>query len=1074
MKKIISLIIAAAMLTAPISVFAENDESFDTAMQDVEQAAEEQIAEDALKEALTVETPEETADAGVTENLVPEHTGSYKQGDVYSTVSAYETATADEIAAASAADMPEYVPDDELLLSTMSLTSDISGWEVCSSMSEAKSYMSSVAVEDKIYTFGGTKSGSVINTAEVFDTVNNLWTYLTDMPVGCYKHNALYVSGNIYICGGYNEDGEAVSGISVYNIANDAWADNNIATPNNNTKYASGIYDGELYIFGGEENGTATKNSYKYNFTTNKWTQVMSMPISSTDAKALPTSFGFYVLYGTKVAKYDISKQDFEWVDNLPYTVEDYACITRDYTSTSSATPSQTNGLMVSGGRENASSASLATVKARVNTDYTFIAPWSPEWYNDLRLGRGLAAHNMVVADGFIYVFGGQTSPGTDQRIMYKRSLSEWHDDYPDNNIYDLSDGSVYGSINDKNDVDNFRFTPSESGKYEITVFDAIQTANGGYKYNIKVVEETTGTEITDSDLPIYLGGIPMEAEKSYIIKVTDTAATWTGNYFFKVNKVEDDAPDVIDEAIELPLETTISKTFLGKLDVDCMYFDIPVTGMYDIEVIANGNTVATIKINDNDDNNTLLYNYKSNDYTVKNVRLNAGKYYISLSASGTDYDYENPEYAVRISNTELYKQMNAARYRHGLAAVNGKLYAIGGLNSEYETETMTEEYNPSTGMWKKTAESDNTIRQGTTAIAVESKIYLVGGIDDYSRGAMKYYPLDDSIMIYDTAANTWTGTGDLGIDRERVGLAVKDGDIYIAGGRMYDETEYSNAIQVYNISTGMLTDYPVSLPNGIVDPQIFFSDDTMYVVGGVDSDGYSDKVYALEDSAWVQKASMPYASRYMRGKGFNDNFYCATVNNSGDVDVLKYDSIDDEWTYIYGNYPNVNGFIENLSYYAVDILNGMMYISGGYSSVDDEIKNDIHCIDVVTDISAMDIAIHVRTIGFEYEQTVNDDTIGAPKILGVNAKVLDSSNGIYELYLTEDDYSCDTRNAPFFFWSAREGMFTALEDNYTRVMFYADKGTGNRQVKVVVGIGDGRGYVDKKAFLLDGNNETE
>ena len=40
--------------------------------------------------------------------------------------------------------------------------------------------------------------------------------------------------------------------------------------------------------------------------------------------------------------------------------------------------------------------------------------------------------------------------------------------------------------------------------------------------------------------------------------------------------------------------------------------------------------------------------------------------------------------------------------------------------------------------------------------------------------------------------------------------------------------------------------------------------------------------------------------------------------------------------------------------------------------------------------------------------------------------------------------------------------------------MFYVDPGTGDRQVKVIVGIGDGRGYVDKKAFLLDGNSETE
>ena len=75
---------------------------------------------------------------------------------------------------------------------------------------------------------------------------------------------------------------------------------------------------------------------------------------------------------------------------------------------------------------------------------------------------------------------------------------------------------------------------------------------------------------------------------------------------------------------------------------------------------------------------------------------------------------------------------------------------------------------------------------------------------------------------------------------------------------------------------------------------------------------------------------------------------------------------------------------------------------------------------------------------------------------------------------MTDENYKYDGRNAPFFFWSAREGTFRALSDDYSSVMFYADPGTGNRQVKVIVGIGDGRGYVDKKAFLLEGNSEAK
>ena len=52
--------------------------------------------------------------------------------------------------------------------------------------------------------------------------------------------------------------------------------------------------------------------------------------------------------------------------------------------------------------------------------------------------------------------------------------------------------------------------------------------------------------------------------------------------------------------------------------------------------------------------------------------------------------------------------------------------------------------------------------------------------------------------------------------------------------------------------------------------------------------------------------------------------------------------------------------------------------------------------------------------------------------------------------------------------------MFAGASKDYRRVIFYADPNTGDRKVKVVVGIGDGRGYVDKKSFLLNGNKQKK
>lgn len=114
---------------------------------------------------------------------------------------------------------------------------------------------------------------------------------------------------------------------------------------------------------------------------------------------------------------------------------------------------------------------------------------------------------------------------------------------------------------------------------------------------------------------------------------------------------------------------------------------------------------------------------------------------------------------------------------------------------------------------------------------------------------------------------------------------------------------------------------------------------------------------------------------------------------------------------------------------------------------------------------------IPVRTMGFEYEQTYNiDSNVVKPEITGANVEILDAEAGLYRITITDDQYVCDDNAAPFFFWSAREGVFSEPSDNYNSVIFQADEGTGHRQVKVIVGIGDGLGYVDKKAILLDGN----
>lgn len=300
--------------------------------------------------------------------------------------------------------------------------------------------------------------------------------------------------------------------------------------------------------------------------------------------------------------------------------------------------------------------------------------------------------------------------------------------------------------------------------------------------------------------------------------------------------------------------------------------------------------------------------------------------------------------------------------------------------------------------------------------------------------------------------------------ERGRATSVVHNDKVYIIGGRNSDG--YIDDIEVFD-SLKNIVESIIKLPESMVDVQAFFYNEILYIVGGVTDDGYSDKVYAYKNGEWIQKSSMPYVSEYMRGKEYNGDFFCGAVNSVGNVDILKYDAEQNTWCVW------EKDFIKGLTYYGFDIMDGKIYITGGYETMDDIVTDKVYICDCVTEITNKNLDIPIRSMGFEYEQNAVTGTVKAPEILGVKAKVIDRTQGIYELSVDEGLYNSDQRSVPVFFWSSREGTFRTLSDNYSRVKFYSDPNTGNRKVKVIVGIGDGRGYVDRKAILLDGNNLT-
>jgi N-acetylneuraminic acid mutarotase len=123
---------------------------------------------------------------------------------------------------------------------------------------------------------------------------------------------------------------------------------------------------------------------------------------------------------------------------------------------------------------------------------------------------------------------------------------------------------------------------------------------------------------------------------------------------------------------------------------------------------------------------------------------------------------------------------MTIARASLGLAAVsNGKLYAIGGVNSADGAIATVEEYDPTTDSWASKAPMP-TARSGLgLAAAGNGKLYAIGGFGlGTVQGAIA------TVEEYDPTTDSWATRAPMPSARSGLGLATAgNGKLYAVGG---------------------------------------------------------------------------------------------------------------------------------------------------------------------------------------------------------------------------------------------------------------------------------------------------
>ena len=258
---------------------------------------------------------------------------------------------------------------------------------------------------------------------------------------------------------------------------------------------------------------------------------------------------------------------------------------------------------------------------------------------------------------------------------------------------------------------------------------------------------------------------------------------------------------------------------------------------------------------------------------------------------------------------------MSTGRLQPAGAAVNGKIYVIGGRNPYSGVLDVVEEYDPATDTWTTKAPMA-TDRYNSRAVAVNNKIYVIGGLD-YS-GALAV------VEEYDPLSDTWTTKTPMPIVRYAFGAAEYNNKIYVIGG-VRASGGITNSIEEYDPATDTWSE-KTPLPT---------------TASNLDCVAYSGIIYAFTqfnvyaydpaNDTSTTKTRIPLAPEATYGPAvavIGDKIWVM-----GDYNINIYHPTGDYWT-LYTTKPY------RTQYALVNDGNMHLYMMGGVHAVDSDLPS--------------------------------------------------------------------------------------------------------------------------------------
>lgn len=277
------------------------------------------------------------------------------------------------------------------------------------------------------------------------------------------------------------------------------------------------------------------------------------------------------------------------------------------------------------------------------------------------------------------------------------------------------------------------------------------------------------------------------------------------------------------------------------------------------------------------------------------------------------------------------------AREHAGVAALNGRLYVVGGQRTDQgvipgPATALVHVYDPQTNAWTD-APSMPTARMGMVVVAVSGKLYAIGGSTD------GFGTSTGVVEEFDPATQAWTPRAAMPTARHFAAAALVNGRIVIAGGRTR-ATDQLATVESFDPATNIwATGAP--MPTARRELAGVELGGRLLAVGGYA--GLLSQWVATVDAydpaanSWATRASMSTERSHLALAVVNGRVIAAGGENvNRALDVLEtYDPVANAWTV---RTPSPTAF----SRAAAGVVNDRVYVFGNGLTLEYVPANDI------------------------------------------------------------------------------------------------------------------------------------